>query len=68
MLKIISDGINHKIIGADGKMLTNVASITIDEILPDQPITATVVLINVGLDITTANVIQEHFKLIPPKD
>jgi hypothetical protein len=68
MIKIISDGINHKVVDRDGKMIQGISSITIEEILPYQLITARLLFVGVQLEITSNNVFEEHFNLKPPKE
>lgn len=58
MIRIISDGINHKVLNEDGTILRGVKSVTIHQINPHEIVTATLVFENVKLDITTDDVIQ----------
>ena len=52
MIRIVSDGTNHKVLNEDGEPLTNVLSVAIDELYTNSYTTATIRLFNVPLDIT----------------
>jgi hypothetical protein len=52
MIRIVSDGTNHRVLNENGEPLTNVLAIAIDELYADSYATATIRLFNVPLDIT----------------
>ena len=58
MLKIISDGIKHRVVNKDGTDITNVTSVKISEILPGSPIVATITLFNMPVELDVDAIFQ----------